>query len=85
MVSIVLKIFMPAHASTRMCDWIVTAIQNKVLTTTVISPLDCDLSAFTHLRLWGKIYDCFIASLHSQPVGPKMCSIDILVDLQPEG
>ena len=25
----------------------------------------------------------FYASLHSQPVGPKMCSIDILVDLQP--
>ena len=39
---------------------------------------DSARSAFTHLGLWRKLYDCSIASLHNQPVYPKMCSVDIL-------
>ena len=38
-------------------------------------------SAFTHLGLWQKLYDCSLQHF-SQPMGPKMCSIDIWVDLQ---
>ena len=55
----------------------------------VIEPLDdhayCTRSAFTHLGLWRKLYDIFIASLHNQPMYPKMCYINIFVNLQPVG
>ena len=44
----------------------------------VIGPLDdrtyCARSALTHLY-------AFIASLHNQPMYPKMCAIDIFVNL----
>ena len=61
----------------------------KVITTMVIGPLDdhtyCTRSALTYLGLWRKLYDWFIASLHNQQMHPKMCFIDIFVNLQPVG
>ena len=40
----------------------ILCIKDKIITTMVIGPLDdhiyCVRSAFTHLRLWRKLYDC---------------------------
>ena len=64
-------------------------IINKVITTMVIVPLDdytyCARSASTRLGALAKDVRLFIASLHSQLMYPKMCSVNIVVNLQPVG
>ena len=59
---------------------------NKVITIMVIKPLDdctyCARSAFTQLGALVKAVRLFTASVHSQIMYPKMCSIDIYADLQ---
>ena len=61
----------------------------KVVTTLVIRPLYgrtyCGRSAFTRAGEFTKAIRLFMASLHSQPMCSQMCSLDILVDLQPFG
>ena len=67
------------------------AILHKVIAAMVIGQLDGD---YTHIlcsicfhSFWALAKDVrlFIASLHNQPMYPKMCSIDIFVNLQPVG
>ena len=65
--------------------------RNKVITTMVIRPLNdrtnSAQSAFTHLGLWRKLYDCswyhYFGRLQSQKMSHQTCYVDIFV--QPFG
>ena len=52
----------------------------------VTRPLDdrtsCNRSAFTRFGLWRKLYDCSWHHFTASAVCPKMCPIDIFVDLK---